>query len=44
MKQERVEKLKNVTASVSEARRVVIQTDKLTDEEFEKFVEKKEKK
>jgi len=44
MKQERIEKLKDITVSVSQARRIAVQTDELTDEEFEKFVAKKEKK
>jgi len=44
LKEDRLEKLKNITVSTSEARRIAIQTDEKNDEEFEEFLEKVEEK
>jgi len=44
MDKERLEKLKNITVSMSEARRITFQTEDKSDEEFRKLVKRLEEK
>jgi molybdopterin biosynthesis enzyme MoaB len=44
LNEKRLEKLKNVTVSTSEARRIVVQTEEKSDEDFKKLLERLEEK